>query len=297
MPRATDGHDMDVHCEGCAGCCLDWRPIAPETLDHERRGPRPPLDDAYNLVPLTRDEIVRFLDAGYGDAMRPRLWRAKSDDESVEIDGVDVAAIGGRPVFFVGLRKSPKPVAPFDTDPAWLDTCAFLDPETLQCRIHGDDLYPGECAEYPGHNLSLGKETECERVETAYGGERLLDDAPPEDPGRLLLGPQAIGAKLFVHPDPGRLGGVVDRLVAGDLDDADRAEFVGVAVGSSPGSRTVDQKRATQARSRALEADSWVGRAATEWDATSGDAGASARDAPTGEAVEERRGAPETPGW
>lgn len=30
---------MDVNCEGCAGCCIDWRALSPEDTDHERRGP------------------------------------------------------------------------------------------------------------------------------------------------------------------------------------------------------------------------------------------------------------------
>jgi len=89
---------MVVDCEGCAGCCIDWRPLADRDIDHERTGPFDPLDDTYNLVPLARDEICRLVEAGYGDALRPRLWRA-ADDRSVTLDGVDVAAgsrCGGR---------------------------------------------------------------------------------------------------------------------------------------------------------------------------------------------------------
>ena len=64
---------MDVDCEGCAGCCIDWRPLTGRAIDHERTGPFDPLDDTYNLVPLTRGEIRRFVERGYGDALRPRL--------------------------------------------------------------------------------------------------------------------------------------------------------------------------------------------------------------------------------
>jgi len=296
---------VEVNCEGCAGCCVDWRAAAPGPLDHERRGPRRPLDDVYNLVPLTRDEVVAFLDAGLGDAMTPRLWRAESDaapPRSVEIDGVQVAALDGRPVFFVGLRKVRKPVAPFGVDRSWLPTCAFLDPETLQCRIHDRAEYPRECADYPGHNLALDVETECERVEGAFGGERLLDDGAPDGMRGLLLGPHAVGAKVFVHPEPERLDGAVDRLTRGAPTPADRAEFVGVAAGSTPGTDRVDGERAAAARERALAADSWVGRAADAWkraaqaDGVDRD-GDAATDVPDAGTVEEARGAPPTPGW
>lgn len=289
---------MDVNCEGCAGCCIDWRPVAPTALDHERRGSRQPLDDAYNLAPLSRDEIRAFLDAGYGDVTTPRLWQADegSEDRTRTIDGYDVIAIDGRPVFFVGLRKSPKPVGPFDLDRHWLDTCVFLDPESLRCRIHGEDIYPETCADYPGENLVLDRETECERVETAYGGDRLLDATPPEDTG-LRLGPSAVGATLFVHPEPDRLTGVVDRVAAGSLTTADRAEFVGVAVGSRPGSTEVDTKRADRARDQVLAADSWAERVAEEWAGRAGELGSDAASVTSQEGVEERRGAPDTSGW
>lgn len=301
---------MKVNCEGCAGCCVDWRPVSPAPSDHERRGPRRPLDDVYNLVPLTRDEVAAFVRGGFGDALVPRMWVAgdgASDgdgggtdrgesDPGVEIDGVRVAALGDRPAFFVGLRKSPKPVSPFGVDRTWMDACTFLDPETLQCRIHGDDLYPDECGEYPGHNLALGKQTECERVEDAFGGNRLLDREAPDVSG-LLLGPQAVGSKVFAHPDPGSLDGVVDRMRAGELTDADRASFVGVAVGSHPGSVEVDETRAADAREAVLDADSWVSGAADEWANLAREIGEDAPDAPSGEAVEVARGAPETPGW
>lgn len=286
---------MRVDCEGCAGCCIDWRPVSPVALDHERRGPRAPLDDTYNLVPLTRDEIRNFVTEGFGDVLTPRLWNA--DGGGVEIDGVEVAAIDGKPAFFVGFRKPPKPVAPFGLEKTWLRACTFLDPETLQCRIHDTDLYPDECAEYPGHNLTLGQDTECNRVERVHGGERLLDEVPPSDHRGLLLGPHALGAKLFVHPDPERLEGVIDRLKRRALTPEDRAEFVGIAVGSHPGSTEVDESRARTARERALAAESWAGTAIDEWTEVARTLGESAADAPDPERVEVERGAPKTQGW
>ncbi|SFR32941.1 YkgJ family cysteine cluster protein [Halogeometricum limi] len=288
---------MDVDCEDCAGCCVDWRPVSPAPSDHERRGPRRPLDDVYNLVPLTRDEVVGFVRAGFGDVLVPRMWEVDdADTPSVEVDGVSVAAIAGRPAFFVGLRKPSKPVSPFGVGRTWLDACVFLDPETLQCRIHEDDLYPDECREYPGHNLALGRETECERVESTFGGDRLLDDETPELRG-LLLGPHAVGSKVFAYPDREALSGTVERMRRGDLTDADRAAFVGAAAGSRPGSTEVDETRAEAVRETVLDADSWAGEVVGAWTELAGDVGDDAADAPDGRTVEVARGAPETPGW
>lgn len=285
---------MEVNCAGCAGCCIDWRPLRAGAEDGERRGSRRALDDTYNLVPLTRDEVRDFCADGMGDVLVPRLWTAGEDDDAVRIDGVRVAAVGGRPVFAVGLRKAPKPVAPFGTDPSWLRTCAFLDPTTLRCRIHGSDRYPRTCRTYPGHNLVLDAETECERVETAFGGDRLLDPSPPADAPPLPFGPQAFGATVFAHPDPDSLGGVVDRLRRGDPTAADRADFVGVAVGSHPGSLDVDEGRARTWRERALDASSWVGRAIEAWERTAEGPGTPA----AGVSVdEEALGAPGTVPW
>jgi len=287
---------MEVDCENCAGCCVDWRGLADTGVDHERRGPQAPLDDAYNLVPLTRDDVRSFLEAGLADALTPRLWAAR-DGPSVAVDGREVAAVRGQPAFFVGIRKPPKPVAPFGADAAsWLPTCAFLDPETLQCRIHDAPEYPEECAEYPGHNLALGAETECERVEAHVGGDRLLDDTPPEDRSGLLFGPQAVGQKVFAYPDPGDLpAGVLDRLEAGALTDEDRARFVAVAAASAPGTTAVEPTKRERAYETALAADSWAGRAVEEW-AERADAD-EPPDPGLAEAVEDARGAPGTPGW
>ncbi|SIR52081.1 hypothetical protein SAMN05421858_2621 [Haladaptatus litoreus] len=282
---------MDVNCEGCAGCCIDWRAIAPTASDHERRGPRKPLDGSYNLVPLTREDVISFLDAGLADALTPRLWE---DESGVEIDGVELAAIDGKPVFFVGIRKPPKPVAPFETEPAWLPTCAFLDPKTLQCRIHDEDVYPQECAEYPGHNLKLGQQTECERVESAFGGERLLDDEPPDALSGLLLGPQAIGQKLFVYPDPEKLEGVVSRLLAGELTDDDRARFVAAAVAGRPGTTETNPETDETVLDEVRTSDSWVGRSITDWEAMVKN---EEPDPSVATRVEDERGAPPTPGW
>jgi Fe-S-cluster containining protein len=282
---------MEVDCEHCAGCCVDWRSLTDADLDAERRGRYRALDDVYRFVVLSRDDVRAFLDAGLGDAMTARLFEA---DEGVTVDGHTLAAIDGRPTFFVGLRKPPKPVAPFDADPSWLPACVFLDPETLQCRVHGDDVYPEECASFPGHELELGVETECERVEREMGGDRLLDDAVPEDLPDVLLGPQAVGQKFFCYPDPGDLEGTVARLAAGESTDADRAKFVGAAAASAPGTVSVDRERMADATDRVRETDSWVGRAAVEWRDRATDADP---DPSLSEAVEDDRGAPPTPGW
>jgi len=294
---------MELDCEGCAGCCVDWRPLDPAAAGSDRTGPRPPLDDVYDLAPLTRDEVAGFVDDGLGDALVPRLFEPAERDDSVRIDGVELAAVGDRPVFVVGLRKPPKPVAPVGTDePRWLDACVFLDPTTLQCRIHGDDRYPRTCATYPGHNLELGAETECERVEAAGGGDRLLDDDPPDDLPAPAFGPQALGATVFAYPDPDALDGVVARLRDCAATADDRARFAGAAIGSRPGSLSVDRNRMADARERARAADSWVGNAVREWteraagdgdrvDATAASLDRSVRD------VEDDAGAPGTPGW
>jgi hypothetical protein len=294
---------MELRCEGCAGCCVDWRPLAPAAAGSDRAGDRPPLDDAYDLAPLTRDEVAGFLDDGLGDALVPRLFEPAERDARVSVDGVDVAAAGDRPVFMIGLRKPPKPVAPIGTEgPRWLDACVFLDPTTLQCRIHGAERYPRTCATYPGHNLELDAETECERVEAAGGGDRLLDDEPPDDLPAPAFGPQALGTTIFAYPDPDDLDGVLDRIVNDSLTADDRARFAGAAVGSRPGSLSVDRDRMAEARARAREADSWAGRAVREWtDRAGGDGDAVDRDAAAVDRLvsdlEDDAGAPGTPGW
>jgi len=294
---------MDLGCEGCAGCCVDWRPLDPVAAGSDRTGSRPPLDDAYDLVPLTRDEVAGFVGDGLGDALVPRLFEPAEGDDRVTVDGTELAAVDGRPVFVVGLRKPPKPVAPIGTDePRWLDACVFLDPTTLQCRIHGSDRYPRTCASYPAHNLALDAETECERVEAAGGGERLLDGAPPDDVPPPAFGPQALGSTVFAHPDSEDLDGTVARLRDGDETADDRARFVGVAVGSRPASLSVDRERAAEAAARVREVDSWVGRAVREWRERASDRGAAAamsgrdRDRLVRD-LEDDAGAPGTPGW
>ncbi len=288
---------MEVNCAGCAGCCIDWRSLDEDGPDHERRGPWRPLDDTDNFLALTRDEIRAFLESGLGDALTPRLWEGDGGDDGdgLEIDGHHVATVAGRPAFFVGLRKPPKPVAPFDlAEPRWLPTCVFLDPTTLQCRLYDDDLFPAECEEYPAHNLTLEAETECERVEDAFGGDRLLEDDPGDVDG-LLLGPGAIGAKVFAHPRPEDLEGVVERAAREELSWADRAEFLAVAAASSPGTIAVSESHYDRGRERALEADSWVGAAIEAWhDRCDGD---ERPEAELARVIEDRRGAPGTPGW
>ncbi len=283
---------MEVDCEGCAGCCLDWRSLAP-VEGHERRGPHRPLDDVYNLVPLSRDDVLALVEAGLGDAMTPRLWRAESGP-AVEIDGYDIAAIEGKPAFFVGLRRVPKPVAPFETEPSWLPTCVFLDPETLQCRVHADEVYPEECAAYPGHNLSMGARAECERVEDHFGGTRLVDDEPPAETAPPLLGPQAVGQKVFAYPYPDRLEGVIQRVASGTLQPEDRARFVAAAAGSSPGTTTIETNHFESTLDHLRGAESWIEPAIEEWRAR---AEQEQPDPTLAEAVEDERGAPGTRGW
>jgi Fe-S-cluster containining protein len=294
------GISMEVNCEGCAGCCVDWRPLAPNPDQRTEPGDREFLDDAYNPVPLEVDEVRAFVDAGLGDALTPRLWRITDPavEGIVEIDGEPLAAIDGRPAFYVGLRTSAKPVAPVGHEvPTWLPTCPFLDPATLQCRIHEDELYPTACRTYPGANLAMEQETECERVERATGDERLLDATPPETPSGLRLGPQAIGAKLYGYPDPDRLEGRIDRIAAGTPSAEDRATFVATAAASSPGSLSVDRDRYETAYERVLDADSWVQRAIDDWEARAGEIGTNGGEPGSARIVEEERGAPGTPGW
>ncbi|SFC27676.1 hypothetical protein SAMN05444422_106179 [Halobiforma haloterrestris] len=322
---------MELNCEGCAACCMDWRPLLEEFdegdgVDRERRdrsGRRPfrdsdgdgdgrdPLDDDPNFVPLTRDEVRGFLDDGMAGALTPRFWHAREGDEGVEIDGHTLAAVAGRPAFFVGLRKPPKPVAPFGREPTWLPACVFLDPETLQCRIHDDDRYPAECRAYPAHNFALEHETECERVEATVdrGTERLVSDEVDvdTDSGGLLLGTQAIGEKLFCHPRPDALEGTIRRIAAGEPTAADRAECLAVAAASSPGTLATSDYHYEEAKERALEsvpdADgnaSWVGPAIREWHRRADDVGERETEegrADLAAAVELSRDAPETPGW
>lgn len=328
---------MEVNCQGCAGCCLDWRSLleSDDGRDVSGRGAarstsidgkneraasgRVPLGGSYNFVALTRDEVRTFLERGAAAALTPRFWRVDDEREGVEIDGHYVAAIAGRPVFFVGIRKPPKPVAPFDREEStWLPTCVFLDPTTLQCRIHGSDRFPDECGAYPEHNLALEQETECERVESQFGGERLLDDGHG-DPEGLLLGPQALGAKLFCHPRPDDLEGIVGRLARDELTPADRAECLAVATASSPGTfatsphhyewgyecaletleRSDDATLGDAATDDAATGDDgeWVGPAIDEWYRRRAAAGETVPSPSIAKAVEDRRGAPETPGW
>ncbi|WEL16783.1 Fe-S-cluster containining protein [Halorhabdus sp. SVX81] len=281
---------MEVDCEGCAGCCIDWRPLAAEDIDHERRGPYEPLDDEYNLVPLHREAIRGFVEEGLADALVPRLF---ASEDGIDVGGVSVAAIDGRPAFFVGLRSVPKPVAPFGHEPTWLSSCVFLDPTTLQCRIHNTDRYPETCEIYPGENLVLDVETECERVEAEHGGDRLLDDEPPED-ATPNFGPAAIGETVFAHPDPDRIGDAITRLRDGESTRDDRAEFIAVAAASSPGTLEVEPRRYEQVRERAATTESWISEAIAEWRRR---AETSAADPTLARTIETRRGATPTPGW
>jgi hypothetical protein len=100
---------------------------------------------------------------------------------------------------------------------------------------------------------------------------------------------------VFAYPDPGDLpAGLVDRLAVGDLTDEDRARFVAVAAASAPGTTAVEPTKREQAYETVLDTDSWVGRAIEEWTDRVGE---DAPDPGLGEAVEDSRGAPGTPGW
>lgn len=284
---------MDVDCAGCAGCCIDWRPLTDTASDHERRGPHRPLDDAYNLVPLTRDDVTDLVEAGYADAMTPRLWRV-ADDPSVTVDGVDLAAVEGRPAFYLGLRSPPKPVAPFDTDPHWLRTCAFLDPTTLQCRIHDEPAYPTECRAYPRHNLALDAETECERVEDSFGGERLIDPSVPDDFVPRHLGQQALGHTVFAYPDPTTLEGEITAIADRSIDAALRARFVAAAAASAPGTIELNEERYEAVLEQVRRTESWVGQAVDTWERI---ADTTTPDPERARRVEVDNGAPPTSGW
>ena len=313
---------MRLECEGCAGCCLDWRPLVPDGSDHERRGRREPLDDRYNFPQLSGREVRGFIQVGYGDALTVRLFAPAEGDDAVCVDGHDLAAIRGRPVFLVGLRVAPKPVAPFGIDAdapdvdssdaaeadgsdapgrTWLDACVFLDPETLQCRIHGGEHYPETCSTYPGTNLRLGRETECERVEDGFGGDRLLDDDPPDDAPNPF-DPGALGGSVFAHPSPDALEGAVDRVVDGDPLREHLVPFLSVAAGSAPGTLAVDDDRVRQAEAalrepeKGVESDgSWVGDAVSAWTERAGEPGIPVTESWAD--FDRKYGAPATPGW
>jgi hypothetical protein len=95
---------------------------------------------------------------------------------------------------------------------------------------------------------------------------------------------------------------VVDRIRTDSLTADDRARFVGAAVGSRPGSLSVDRDRMAAARERAREADSWAGRAIPEWTDRAGVDGDPIEldDDARGRLVrdlEDDAGAPGTPGW
>ncbi|WP_158854741.1 YkgJ family cysteine cluster protein [Halorhabdus sp. CUG00001] len=282
---------MEVDCEGCAGCCIDWRPLADGALDHERRGPYEPLDDAYSLVSLRREEIRRFVEGGQGDALTPRLWTG--DGDSVTVGGVELAAIDRRPTFLIGLRHVPKPVGPFGAEPTWLSTCVFLDPDSLQCRIHDAESYPETCQTYPGSNLLLGAETECERVEREHGGHRLLDTEAPPD-AEPMLGPGAVGTRVFAHPEPDRIEAAVARIRDGEATARDRAEFVAVAAAASPGTVEIEESYYERTRERIQTTDSWVGGAIDDWQRR---ARTETADPALAESIEAPRGAPQPAGW
>lgn len=250
------------------------------------------MDDRYNLVPLTRADVRGLVAHGLADALMPRLWTVETG--GVTVDGHELAALDDRPVFYLGLRTPPKPVGPFETTPRWLNTCIFLDPRTLQCRIHDSDIYPSECSAYPGHNLALDAETECERVEAETGSERLLDTEPPEELGSDVLGLGAVGHRLFVVPQVEMVEGLVADIKADTLARDDRAKFVATAAASAPGTTRIDEDQYTSVLQRAARADSWAGSAIEIWHRRAHQVEPAPDHAET---VEDARGAPPTPGW
>ena len=269
------------------------------------------MDDRYNFPQLSGREVREFIEAGYGDALTVRLFEPADGDDVVCVDGHDLAAIRGRPVFLVGLRVAPKPVAPFGIDDAqdengtdatgrtWHDTCVFLDPETLQCRIHGGDLYPETCSTYPATNLRLGRETECERVEDAFGDDRLLNDDPPDD-APSPFDPGALGGSVFAHPSPDGLAGAVERVVDGNPRREYLIPFLAVAAGSAPGTLAVDDDRVrwaeTTLRNPGENDDgSWVGNALSTWTERAGEPGTPVTESWVN--ADRKYGAPSTPGW
>lgn len=280
---------MEVDCAECAGCCLDWRPLG-RTDDSPATDSRS-IDDWVNFVTLSRDDISALLAAGYGDVFRPRLWYADEADAGATVDAIDIATIAGNPVFSVGLRQVWKPVGPFGQVPSQLETCVFLDPMTLQCRIHTTDHYPTTCSTYPGQHLLMDVETECERVESHWAIPRLLEDSLPEDLHAPPLGPQSLGSTVFVHPEPDDLSGSIDRLRRDQLTRDDRIEFAAIALAQSPGMPQIDRTKYATARERLESAISWVTESRERLVQESN---------PTPAAVsicESNRGAPKTDGW
>ena len=280
---------MEVDCAGCAACCIDWRPL--DRQAHTPIGDTTALDERMNLVPLSSDDIRALVREGYGDVFRPRLWRPSDDQPSVCIDEVELVAIAGKPVFSVGLRQLRKPVAPFGQPSQSLRTCVFLDPSSLQCRIHESPAYPSACATYPGHHLLLAVESECERVEKRWETPKIIDDSVPPDIALPQLGVQALGSTVFLHPDPDRLSGVIERLSSETLSDDDRREFVAVAMSQSPGMPHVDDARYHNARKKLKHTTSWVSATAIERE------GATEETSSSVTSLELSHGAPKTPGW
>jgi len=210
----------------------------------------PTLDDAYDLVPLTRDEIAGFVDDGLGDVLVPRLFEPAEGDSAVRIDGVDIAAAGDRPVFAIGLRKPPNrsrrsaPTSIAGSTPAssstrprssagFTATSATREPaRRIQLTTSNWTPRPSASASRPPAVATASSTTRSpttpRRPCSAPRGRRDRLCAPRPQRSRRRDRPDPRGA---AHPD-------------------DRARFVGAAVGSSPGSLSVDRDRMAEARSR-----------------------------------------------
>lgn len=291
----THPHTVELNCQECAGCCIDWHSVVPdrEFTDTTFEG-YTPYDSRDKFVTVSSDEVRKFIQSGYGDGLIPRLFQPTDNQLGcMTIDGVELASIDSQPVFLMGLRSTRKPVAPFGLDPSWLPTCIFLDPDSLQCRIHNSKVYPDTCARYPADNLYFDAETECERVEQIFGEDRLLehDDSSP----RPTIGPGSVGGTVFLHPKPERLDGLIKPLLEDPAVEPGRIEFSAVAAASAPGVDHIDQERYEQVHSQLSGSTSWISEVADRWKQIY-EMGKPTDHAETLD-VEVPTGAPPTPGW
>ncbi len=285
---------MKLNCKECAGCCIDWRSMASKNIDmnHEWRGKYKPIDNTYNLVVLTKDDIVNLLQSGYVDSMTPRLFY--SSKKSIEINGISIASIDEKPIFFIGIRKVKKPVSPFGKDSRWLPSCIFLDPSNLQCRIHDSEIYPESCFNYPKNNIALDLETECERVEKNFNQRRLKNEEGIKETSNVFFGPEVIGHKIFVYQNKNELSNIINDIKKNNLDKKQRYKFIATAIASSPGSTTINKKKFQEALSKAYESESWINDTINDWKQRKQNEKPNPKKSGI---VETKRGAPKTPGW
>jgi len=284
---------MEVNCEGCAGCCIDWRALNDAKVDHERRGRYVPLDDVGNLAPIRRDGSGPSSTKGSATSSSPDCSPARATPPSISTEPRWRPSTDG-PHSSSACASRPKPVGPFDSDSTWLPTCAFLDPTTLQCRIHGDDLYPETCRRYPRREPRAGR---GDGVRARGSGLRRVPADRRRTARRRRTDLRARGGRddgvrsPRPRPADGRRRPPAERRV----DPEDRAEFVAVAAASSPAMLAVSDPVYEETREQVLDADSWAGRAIDRWTDRAGDAGTDApAPAPLAKEFEEEAGAPET---